>query len=89
MDVKEILAYVCFARLDDSPVLLMSSATDIIELAGAYAPLESKFSPLPGLLNAILPLNLSQKAEKIRYRLSNPTGAHLIVYQVRRVTYGC
>ena len=73
MDVKEILAYVCFAGLDDSP------ATEALEL---------KSSPHPGLLNGILPLNLSQKAEKIgqqiQYRLSNLTGAHLIVYQVRR-----
>ncbi len=52
--------------LDDSPATA----------GGAYAPLQSKSSPLPGLLNTIIPLNLPQKAARIGRQiqslLSNP-----------------
>ena len=49
MDVKEILAYVCFAGLDDSP---------------APEALESKSSPPPGLLNGIPYLSICPKKQK-------------------------
>ena len=76
--------------LDYSPVLVMTSATDVIESGGAYAPLQSKSSPLAGLVNGILPSIVAtatpQKAAKIRQliqSLFSVAGPHLTTDQVR------
>ncbi len=52
------------------------SPSEVIELGGAYASLQSKSRPLAGLLNTTGPLNLPQKAAEIEQQiqslLSNP-----------------
>jgi len=50
-----------------------SPATD----GGAYDPLQSKSSPLPGLSSGVVPVNLGAGIGQ------NPARAHLIIYQVR------
>lgn len=64
-------------------------------LAGAYTPAtdircptrdvtESKSGRFSELVNDILPRVLIHGSKKTQRFLSNPTGPHLIIYQVRR-----